>query len=411
MRRQVLKRIVLKGIEFLGVFLLATGAMPPSVAWGIPDDCACPPVDCGKCASPEGVTFFTDKCAGGTRVKSCTRPTCLPLNPPPSGCVVAAQGRGAEDRGPASLPNTLALSNPQKIEVRTGPEIGVAVGVTGQVWVVDSLGAKTTLSDGVKLRVGDKLVAGPDGRTKVTFTNGNEIFIAPNTELELTQVDSPHSDSKKTLLGLLKGKVRNKVQQKYKGADSFYRVQTRGAVAGVRGTDFVISYETSERLITKVETLKGEVQLSELSGEQSVGVGAGQYASYVVAANDAQVFDQEDISEFVARGYMTPVYELSAADVKAIEKSTATVERSLASTSPKDTSPICASPRGQLNECSWVCENNPKGSARCRTDLPQVNCLRRRCNANGEWKEDSRLPASLHEACQAEQIRVAPCDY
>ncbi|NJL23792.1 MAG: hypothetical protein HC902_00490 [Calothrix sp. SM1_5_4] len=76
--------------------------------------------------------------------------------------------------------------------------------------------------------------------------------------------DQDIKESRKALLNLIKGKIRNQVEQKYKSKTSYYRVQTRAAVAGVRGTDFVIEHNEGKQIETRVETLGGRVILASL---------------------------------------------------------------------------------------------------------------------------------------------------
>ncbi|MEO0336449.1 MAG: hypothetical protein AAF202_08645, partial [Pseudomonadota bacterium] len=87
------------------------------------------------------------------------------------------------------------------------------------------------------------------------------------------------------------------------------------------------------------------------------------------------------------------------------------VDRQLASASREANESICRNPKGDINECAWMCQNNPKGQTRCRTDLPQVNCVRKRCDGNGDWSDENRLPANFFDRCKPDGFKVAPCDY
>ncbi len=73
---------------------------------------------------------------------------------------------------------------------------------------------------------------------------------------------------------------------------------------------------------------------------------------------------------------------------------------------------ICDRPKGFFNQCAWTCVGNPSGEKNCRVELPQVSCVRTRCNANGKWADEKKLP--LNEAkgmCPATGATVKPCDY
>lgn len=383
--------------------------------------CECPKLDCDPCFEEQGVTFYSEKCGpNDSRIKSCARPTCVPMEPKPAQCKsVKAPNPKAVTRKVASQKDAVNLPASKKMMDRRMAEFqsemrGKAVGavhtVMGKAWLRLPSGDKMKIVQGTRVHEKDQIQTLLRGHVKIVFDDGNVANIKPSSKI-IVQEYSMGKD-KRALLNLIKGKVRSKVKQKYEGSDtSYFRVKTKSAVAGVRGTDFVVEYTSKDRLITKVSTLEGEVKFGGNEYEERVGIKAGQQASFIVASNDSEVFSDEEISDFVARGYMTPVYNLSAAEVDQLNKLTEVgdpVERNIASAKANQ---ICSSPKGDLNQCAWVCKNNPKGSKRCRTDLPQVNCVRTRCDANGKWSDESRLPASFYDSCQPRGFKVGPCDY
>lgn len=385
------------------------------------DSCECEPAACGECFEQQGVTFYTAKCDGGAKVKSCSRPTCVILDPLPGACgkfAAQAKEQGLQARRrPASASKRESFQSPTEIAIQK-KEVGTVKVVRGLAWVVDDKGNKRKAEAGGAVHEGEALVTGKDTKLQMEFKDTNIINVSADSNVELKQVDyQERNEDKRTIINLIKGRVRNKVKQKYKGANSFYRVETRGAVAGVRGTDFVVSRlgdNGGSRDITKVETIEGAVAFAQRDSKDEVSINAGETASFVIAANtNSQVFDDQEIKEFIAKGYMTPVYKLTAQELQALDWETRIKDketRSVASES-QGGEDICDMPLAKLNQCSWRCENNPKGEKRCRTDLPQVNCVRTRCNANGEWAEESRMPASFYDICDANKVKVGPCDY
>ncbi len=383
--------------------------------------CECPKLECDPCFEEQGVTFYSEKCGPNqSRIKSCARPTCIPMEPKPAQCKsVKAFGKEpmtrkvASQKGAEKTPVSKKMMDRRMAEFQSemrGKDVGVIHTVMGKAWLKLPSGDKMKIIKGTRVHEKDQIRTLLRGHVKIVFDDGNIANIKPNSEI-IVQEYSMGKD-KRALLNLIKGRVRSKVRQKYEGNDtSYFRVKTKSAVAGVRGTDFVVEYTNKDRWITKVSTLEGEVKFGGNEYEDRVGIKAGQQASFIVASNESEVFSDEEISDFVARGYMTPVYSLSAEEVAQLSQLTEVgdpVARNIASTRPNF---ICHSPKGDLNQCAWVCKNNPKGSKRCRTDLPQVNCVRTRCDANGQWSDESRLPASFHDSCQARGFRVGPCDY
>lgn len=380
-------------------------------------NCECPKLECDPCFEEQGVTFYSEKCGPNlARIKSCAKPTCVPMEPKPAQCqsVSAAQPQRtiasqSVENSPASKKMMDRRMAEFKSEMR-GKEVGAIHTVMGEAIIRLPSGEEMKVVKGTRVHEKDTIKTRNRGHVKILFDDGNVANIKPASEV-IVQEYSMGKD-KRALLNLIKGKVRSKVKQKYEGSEtSYFKVRTKSAVAGVRGTDFVVEYSENERLITKVSTLEGKVDFGGQEYKERVGINAGQQAAFIVASNDSEVFSDEEISDFVAKGYMTPVYNLSSAEIEQLNRVTEVgdpVERNIASTKA---SSICSSPKGELNQCAWTCKNNPKGASRCRTDLPQVNCVRTKCDGNGQWSDESRLPASFYDSCQPSGYKVGPCDY
>lgn len=395
--------------------------------------CQCAELVCDPCMQEQGVTFYSEKCgAQGARIKSCARPTCVPKDPAPVGCDYSRAGisepiiRGqmpsrkiashSTDQPMASSPGKKAMQRKLaefKKEAR-GPRVGYVHTVIGSASLKLSDGTKRKVVKGIEVHEKDEVQTSLRGHVKIEFDDGNIANVKPNSKLRLEHYEM--GESKKAILNLIKGKVRSKVKVRYNGETSYFRVKTKSAVAGVRGTDFVVEHEEKDRVVTKVTTFKGSVAFEGSDTDSGVEISKGQQASFIVAsASDSEVFTDEEISDFVAKGYMTPVYSLSEAELQQLKRLTEVgqpIKRSVASTrASKSSESVCNAPPGDVNQCMWKCQNNPKGEKRCRTDLPQVNCLRKRCDANGNWSDESRLPASFYERCEPNGFRVGPCDY
>ena len=380
------------------IFYFATLAINlPSTSVADPQSsCECPKIDCGPCKEEQGLTFYSEKCGdGGSQVKSCARPTCVDLESPPPTCKNKA-------RVPASSEVKAVVTAPPQ----RGPAIGEIKALNGEAWLKLPDGSKVAAAMGTIIYEHDSLQTEKTGKVNIEFKDGNLVQVQADTMVRIDQYEM-NEDKRKAVIELLKGQLRNQVKQKYNGHTSTYQVKTKTAVAGVRGTDFVISYNSGEKVETDIRTIEGRVVLANNDYSQSLEIGAGEQAAYVVAANE--VFGQDEINEFVARGYMTPVYRMSEKEVAQLINNTSAKDSVRQVAAFKQV--ICSAPKAELNQCSWTCQNNPKGEKNCRTDLSEVSCVRRRCNANGKWAEESRLPASSREQCQPTGQKVAPCDY
>ncbi len=369
------------------------------------DECECPELQCGSCQVQKSLKFYSEKCGDG-QVNSCAKPVCIDLDPLPQRCVASVnKNKKVKNNGPK-----VEDMNFQNIQI----EIGYAKSVKKGAWVQGLKGKKKSLTEGMKVYESDTLSTDSKGQLVVNFHDKNEMILQKDSKIKLIEYKNPKKNKKmgsKALLDLLKGKVRNKVKTKYKRKASFYKIRTKSAVAGVRGTDFVVSFSQDKNETTKIETLTGEVVLSDAKENTNLHIKAGNYASYVVASNE--MFNESEIKDFVAKGYMTPVYKISKKEVDKIHWDTRFVRnkaRNVASKKSKSKN-ICSSPSAKLNQCAWHCDGNPKQASSCRSDLPQVKCVRQRCNANGNWAEEIRLPASSSELCPSKGYKVDHCNY
>lgn len=361
--------------------------------------CECPKAECGACMEEQGITFYSEKCGpDNSKVKSCAKATCVAMANPPASCK-KADAKATDGRQPAQVGGGAK-------SLERGLEIGKIDALEGTAWLKMPDGSRVQVSLGLVVRERDAILTEKNGRVQIEFKDGNLIQVQHDTIVKVDQYEIAE-EKRKAVINLLRGQIRNQVKQKYNGETSSYQVKTKIAVAGVRGTDFVASYSEGEKVETEIKTLEGRVVLANLDYSQSLEVDDDHQATYVVAANS--VFGDDEISEFVARGYMTPVHKMKAGEVRQLSQVTllGKGKRQLAAAKKS----ICNEPKGELNQCSWRCENNPKNEKTCRADLPDVGCVRRRCNANGQWAEETRTPASNHEQCAPQGFKVAPCDY
>jgi hypothetical protein len=135
-----------------------------------------------------------------------------------------------------------------------------------------------------KICQGDLVKTAKEARAKVVMADQNELNISPDTEL-LIEV---YQDNKQAVLNVLNGKVRSNVKQKYQdNKQSHYRVKTKSAVAGVRGTEFLAGFDRATNR-AQVITFEGEVAVGKMEGGNfvaQVSVGAGQETSARLGAN------------------------------------------------------------------------------------------------------------------------------
>lgn len=169
---------------------------------------------------------------------------------------------------------------------------GVFQVVKGKVQVKSGKDGKTERAKiGQKVFPKDTIITGPDSRAKIVMVDTNVINVSPDSSIEIEAYEfKPEEQKKNVLLNVIYGKVRSKVNQKYDGDQAKFQVKTKSAVAGVRGTDFLASFNP-QRDESQVVTFEGEVEFGKPGPngtiENPVSVGVGQMAEQIASAPPA----------------------------------------------------------------------------------------------------------------------------
>lgn len=138
---------------------------------------------------------------------------------------------------------------------------GVLRVVKGDVQIKSAKDGKSIRARlGEKVFPQDTVITGKDARVKIVMTDNNEINISPDSQMVIQNyVYNPEKGQKDVLLNVIYGKVRSKVEQTYDGKTTKFQVKTPSAVAGVRGTDFMTSFNNKNGS-TQVVTFHGKVE-------------------------------------------------------------------------------------------------------------------------------------------------------
>lgn len=110
-----------------------------------------------------------------------------------------------------------------------------------------------SLNPKARLRAGDAVRTGRKARVELTFNDRSKVRLDAGTTLTLTQAyfrpDGQRRVSLKVWIGRLWAKVAHRL-----GDHSSFEVTTRNAVAGVRGTSFVVLAQADLSSVVKVYT-------------------------------------------------------------------------------------------------------------------------------------------------------------
>lgn len=210
----------------------------------------------------------------------------------------------------------------------------------GDIKVESAEGGKVSnAAQGTKVCQGDTIVAGVQSRAKVKMEDGNELNISPESRIKLEIYEyKPADNKKKVMLNVLYGKVRsatreeNMYNDKAKdGQANTFQVKTKSAVAGVRGTDFLTSFDRKTSK-TEVVTFKGNVDVGRAGPGGTilgaVSIGAGQKTEALPGAPPAP-------PKPVPSKEMEKMNVESSADVAGVKKDAPARENAPASSEPK----------------------------------------------------------------------------
>lgn len=142
----------------------------------------------------------------------------------------------------------------------TAQEVGTIASLEGtgkigrsDVWIAATVGAA--------VHRGDELRTGQPGRMRIVFQDDTVLTVSDDSRVVVDeQVFDPTKGKTRTALGLLQGTVSALVSEYYHRSGAAYEIKTTTAVAGVRGTEFVVTYDPREEL-TEVAGLSGTVEV------------------------------------------------------------------------------------------------------------------------------------------------------
>ncbi|MBI5526173.1 MAG: FecR domain-containing protein [Deltaproteobacteria bacterium] len=171
-----------------------------------------------------------------------------------------------------------------------GETVGMVSLCEGAAQVVSGGTAREALA-GDELYEGDTLLTGAGGKLKVLFRDDSLVTLSGNAKLDITGYRVDASKKLRTsVLTLVRGKVMSLVSRMYANPASGFEVKTKTAVAGVRGTRFVV--ETGEGP-DRVATFEGTVLVSKSDGKGEVTVVAGNYAEVGTVAPSALAMNED----------------------------------------------------------------------------------------------------------------------
>ena len=166
----------------------------------------------------------------------------------------------------ADAPSSEALLPPGWVlsdTYRQGPgtPVGKVASVTGKVVIVHADGPQGYLAEvNHALYEKDLLVTREQARATIELNDGSRIALAEVTRLIIDRsVYDPSVGSRESFLEMSLGKARFWVRKIIGAKRSAFRVKTETAIAGVRGSDFVIQATRLATIVTALKNTRLEV--------------------------------------------------------------------------------------------------------------------------------------------------------
>jgi hypothetical protein len=149
--------------------------------------------------------------------------------------------------------------------VQAQSESGRVAAILGTMEIVRG-GTSEPATIGAPVFSGDQLRTGGNDRAKVVFHDDSVLDLAPGTEVLLVkQVFERTGHRVESRLRLSKGKLRAWVGEAYRGPRSRYEIETPTAIIAVRGTEFIVAYDSTAEE-TAVVCMAGEVEVAGTLG-------------------------------------------------------------------------------------------------------------------------------------------------
>jgi hypothetical protein len=135
----------------------------------------------------------------------------------------------------------------------------VVVFSVGDSRISHSDGTEERAQLGASVKTGDTIVTGDKGKVDLQFNNGSSIRISPATTLDFAKIAYNSNGSTDTQISLASGKVFANVNKAKK--DDSFSVVTPTAIAGVRGTSFIVENDAKLNK-AKVKVVDGSVAMA-----------------------------------------------------------------------------------------------------------------------------------------------------
>ena len=147
---------------------------------------------------------------------------------------------------------------------------------------VKTKGQKVKAGLGTVVDQGDEILTAKTGKATILFQNGNVLKVGPSSNITITKLAYNEEDEMaESAYDLAMGTVMSIVGSVFGNDDSNFEINTPSAVAGVRGTIFILDVKRDPRTgmpVTTAVGLEGEVTLKGKKGGARI-IGPNQFST------------------------------------------------------------------------------------------------------------------------------------
>jgi hypothetical protein len=196
--------------------------------------------------------------------------------------------------------------------VRAQSESGKVAAILGAI-EIERGGTSEPATVGAPVFSGDRLRTGASDQAKVVFQDDSVLDLAPDTEVLLAKQAFDRAGHRlESHLRMSKGKLRAWVGEGYREPRSRYEIETPTAITAVRGTEFIVAYDSAAD-VTTVVCLAGEVEVAgtlgviggqvQLSTQSRTEVAKGRFPTSAEPVTEAQLGQYVAGLELVGTGH------------------------------------------------------------------------------------------------------------
>ncbi|MGZ3775039.1 MAG: hypothetical protein ACXVCY_14210 [Pseudobdellovibrionaceae bacterium] len=287
----------------------------------------------------------------------------------------------------------------------------------GEVWLTGKDGKRQLLHKKQPLREKALLETSATGQVTVQLDEKRTVILMKSSELSIPIIGWDRGEA--PVLILKNGDLQWIQKLNEKGEYNIALTSDLFEFLSPPG-NFIFSIDT-QKAFAQVKVFDGSIEFSALNGEDSVLVQKGHMAGFQgVIEGDAIAYDVLLKGKKIPKGSLTQVSAISAEEMAKMESKQKKLRQDIKVRVDKEKAQeknnaagiICDAPAGKFNDCAWICLNNPKKEKKaCLLAQPKVSCVRRRCNANGQWAEESIMSTEGSKIKCKVQPTVGTCDY